>query len=228
MDEPLATPTVATISTTDVDPTPPSEPSAGVAAAVNPGAERLLGGSPPQPGSKSDPVRGIGTAGELDVWTGGYSMRNYLGRLVFAVLLSLAWCGLAVSAWGYEHAGRIVWAKVTGVVLLLIWLSTGIQMLRARLSYKYHLTTRRLFVSTGISHRERDQIELLRVQDVFTSQQSLLQRLVDVGTIRVVTSDKSMPNYALVGVDSPKATMDLIWNHVRAEQDQRNIRIERT
>ena len=35
-----------------------------------------------------------------------------------------------------------------------------------------------------------------------------------------------MPNYVLTGVADPKGVMDLVWHHARAEQDQRNVRVE--
>ena len=99
-------------------------------------------------------------------------------------------------------------------------------MIQARLGYKYRLTTRRLFIATGIMHRETDQLELLRVQDVYNRQVNLMERLLDVGSVVIVSDQKTLPNYVLLGVSDPKGVMDLIWHHARAEQDQRNVRVE--
>ena len=69
------------------------------------------------------------------------------------------------------EATLILWrGDVLGSGLIL-----GIyRMILARYSHYYRLTTRRLFVSTGFVHRRRDQMELLRVKDVFTRQLTLL------------------------------------------------------
>ncbi len=153
-------------------------------------------------------------------------MRNFLGRVVIYAVLSLAWGVLAVYAWGYDHTGLTIPAAIAGVVLLLLWAGLLVQMLRAHLGYKYRLTTRRLFVSTGILHRETDQLELLRVQDVYNRQPTLKDRMLNVGSVTIISDQKAMPNYVLLGVADPKGVMDLVWHHARAEQDQRNVRVE--
>lgn len=187
------------------------------------------GASPANPnpkGDATDPVGGVGIEGEIDVWESRYSMRNFLGRVVAWSLLSVAWGVLAIYAWGYDHDALVVPTVIAGVVVLLLWLSLGLRMAQAALSHKYRLTTRRLFVSTGFARRETDQLELLRVQDVFIPPQTLTQRLVNVGSVTVVSSEKNLPNYLILGVADPKAVMDLVWHHARAEQDQRNVRVE--
>jgi membrane protein YdbS with pleckstrin-like domain len=110
--------------------------------------------------------------------------------------------------------------------VLAMWFGLVILLMQARLGHHYRLTTRRLFVSTGVFQHERDQMELLRVQDVFTRQQTLADRLLGLGTVVVVPSDKRLPTLNILGVDDPKAIMDLVWHHARAEQDQRNVRVE--
>lgn len=237
------------VSTLDVGPTPTPPLDAQAAPAVRPGqpsgpqnAAPFGGGgqkgpNPTEPGASpanpnpqgdpSDPVSGVGAEGELEVWEGRYSMRNFLGRVIGQGVLSLVWLGLAIYAWGYDdHPGLRVPALIAGIVLGLLWLFLGLRMLRAFLGHKYRLTTRRLFVSTGIFHRETDQLELLRVQDVYNRQANLMERLLNVGSVVIVSDQKNLPNYTLLGVPDPKGVMDLIWHHARAEQDQRNVRVE--
>jgi len=177
-------------------------------------------------GDPTDPVNGVGIEGEVDVWESRYSMRNFLGRAISWGVLSAVWIVTAVYAWGYDHEWLKIPAAVVGVVLVFLWIGLGLRMSQTLLSHKYRLTTRRLFISTGFLHRETDQIELLRIQDVFIPPQTLMQRFVNVGSVNIVSSEKNLPNYLILGVSDPKAVMDLVWHHARAEQDQRNVRVE--
>jgi membrane protein YdbS with pleckstrin-like domain len=210
------------VSTTDVG---PQDQPYGSNRAPNQGSEPNK--ASPQ-GDPTDPTTGVGIEGELEVWEGRYSLRNFLGRVVALAILTAAWGVLAISAWGYHRAGLTIPATIAAIVLALLWLGLALRMVRAHFGYKYRLTTRRLFISTGIFHRETDQIELLRVQDVYFRQQNLMERLLNVGSVTVVSDEKTMPNYVLLGVLDPKGLMDLIWHHARAEQDQRNVRVEQT
>ncbi len=230
------------VSTVDAGPSPTPPLDAQGVPAVRPGQPAGPQGSPlsatrapnqgPQPndasrqGDPTDPTAGVGTEGELEVWEGHYSLRNFLGRVITLSVLSLLWPGLAIYAWGYDHAGLTIPAAIAGIVLLLLWAGLLMRMARAYFGHKYRLTTRRLFISTGIFSRETDQLELLRVQDVYFRQANLMERLLNVGSVVVVSDEKSMPDYILLGVSDPKGVMDLIWHHARAEQDQRNVRVE--
>ncbi len=174
----------------------------------------------------TDPIAGIGAEGEIDVWEARYSSRNFIGRFALRIIISIAWIVGAVYTWGYNHDGFAIPMVVAGIVVLILWLVLLGRVIQARFGHHYRLTTRRLFVSKGVFRHERDQMELLRVQDVLTRQQSLMERILGLGTVIVVPSDKRLPTLHVLGVDDPKGIMDLIWHHARAEQDQRNVRVE--
>ena len=92
------------------------------------------------------------------------------------------------------------------------------RIIKAGYGHYYRLTTRRLFVSTGLMHRRRDQMELLRVKDVFT-RQTLVERWLSLGTVVVVSNEKELPTFYLAGVNDPKRVMDLVWHCARAERE---------
>ena len=161
------------------------------------------------------------------VWEARYSMRNFLGRLITRTALSIAWVVLAFYTWsaGHSNLAPATWTALAIVVIL--WVVLAYQMLQARLSHYYRLTNRRLFVSTGIIHRRRDMMELLRVKDVFTHQQSLMERWLSLGTVVVVPGEKELPTFFVAGVADPKEVMDLIWHHARSERDLRSVKVDR-
>ncbi len=234
MADPKGTPTQATIEVTMLDvgaiptipATPVTPPTHGTmaqpaAAPVFPSAAQQTLGA-----SATDPVNGIGIEGEEAVWEAGYSIRNFIGRLALRAALGIVWIVMAIDVWAYNDYRFQLPVVLGGIVLLVLWVGVISRIIATKLGHKYRLTTRRLFISTGVLHRERDQMELLRVRDVFERQQSLFDRWFGVGTVTVVSSDKSLPTFHILGVEDPKRVMDLIWHHARAEQDQRSVKVE--
>src|SRR5262245_50518598 len=138
-------------------------------------------------GAHAPTASGPGIEGEEVVWEGRYSMRNFLGRIALRVLLSLAWAVLAVETWANGHGELSVVTIGLGIALLAYWAFLVTRMLQARYGHFYRLTNRRLFVSTGLMQRRRDQMELLRVKDVFT-RQTLPERWLSLGSVVVVST----------------------------------------
>ena len=57
---------------------------------------------------------------------------------------------------------------------------------------RYALSDDRLFLSVGFFNIKDDEVLLYRIRDITTSR-SLWQRLFGVGTVTVMSSDKTMP-----------------------------------
>ena len=219
-------------------PAPAAPPAAAAAGPVDPSsaaATALYGPEGPMPegteqaATTTERVEGFGVEGETVVWEGRYSLRNFLGRGIFFAVLAVAWIALAVWAWGATPADGTVsrgWiAILTGIALLIFGLTLLRRVILARYGHFYRLTNRRLFVSTGMFNRRRDQMELLRIKDVYT-RQSFTQRMLSLGSVVVVSSEPHFPMLYLTGVDDPKAVMDLVWHHARAERDGRSQKVE--
>jgi len=195
---------------------------------------------PPKPGATADQLKaaaavtgdetrneaaGKGIEGEEVVWEARYAMKNFLGRLVFRTLLTIGWMALAVYTWGYSDGSLALLTIIAGVALLALWAQIIYRIIQARFGHYYRLTTRRLFISTGLMRRRRDMMELLRVKDVFT-RQTLVERWLSLGTVVVVCSDRDLPTFYIAGVDDPKRVMDLIWHHARAEREGRSVIVD--
>lgn len=201
---------------------PASAPSAG----MNPAPETVVDrGDADIPNETRQQATGVGTDGETNVWEARYSMKNFLGRLTFWGIATAAWIALAIYVWPYNHDNLAILAIFAGIAVLGAWFILARRILLARFGHYYRLTNRRLFVSTGLFNRRRDQMELLRVQDVYT-RQSLFQRGLGVGTVVVVSSEPHFPILYLTGVDDPKYVMDLVWHHARAERDRRSVKVD--
>ena len=88
---------------------------------------------------------------------------------------------------------------------------------------RYALSDDRLFTSVGFLNIKDDEILLYRVRDIDTSR-SLWQRLFGVGTVVVVSSDKSMPNLVLKNIKDPVFVKELIHKQVEEIKIKRRVR----
>ena len=89
---------------------------------------------------------------------------------------------------------------------------------------RYSMSEDRLFTSVGFLNLKDDEVLLYRVRDIDTSR-SLWQRLFGVGTVTVVSSDKTMPNLVLKNVKDPIFVKELIHNQVEEMKLRRRVRV---
>lgn len=89
---------------------------------------------------------------------------------------------------------------------------------------RYALSEDRLFLSVGFLNIKDDEILLYRVRDIDT-QRSLWQRLFGVGTVTVVSSDKTMPNLVMKNVKDPVFVKELIHKQVEDMKIKRRVRL---
>lgn len=227
IDAPTAAPSPGTPTAEDLypDQSDRAVPPGGVAEATRQ--------TQPQPGQGQPypllrQTTRTGLQEEVPVWNGRYSLKNFIGRTIFRGVLTLGWIALAIYTWGanhgYEHLPRVAW--ILGGLLLLSWLFLAWRVILTRLSYFFELTTKRLFIATGVFHRRRDQVELLRIDDLYVKQPTLFHRIFDFGTVVVESSEEKLPISYLAGVDHPHDLMDLIWHHARTERDLHSVKVD--
>ena len=89
---------------------------------------------------------------------------------------------------------------------------------------RYALSEDRLFLSQGFLNIKDDEILLYRVRDIDTSR-NLWQRLFGVGTVVVMSSDKSMPSLVLRNIKNPVDVKELIHEQVEEMKIRRRVRV---
>ena len=87
----------------------------------------------------------------------------------------------------------------------------------------YSVSNDRLFRDTGIFNRKSEEVLLYRVRDISLSR-SLGQMLFGVGTITIISSDKSANKLEIVNVKSPKQVKELIHELVEEAKVRRGFR----
>lgn len=88
---------------------------------------------------------------------------------------------------------------------------------------RYRLSEDRLFFSKGFLSIQDDEILLYRVRDIDTKR-TLWQRIFGVGTVTVLSSDKTMPALALKNVKDPLMVKELIHQQVEETKIKRRMR----
>ena len=89
---------------------------------------------------------------------------------------------------------------------------------------RYALSEDRLFVSEGFLSIKDDEILLYRVRDIDTKR-TLWQRLFGVGTVTVMSSDKTMPTLELKNVKDPVFVKELLHKQVEEMKIKRRVRM---
>ena len=89
---------------------------------------------------------------------------------------------------------------------------------------RYALSEDRLFVSEGFLNIQDDEILLYRIRDIDT-QRNLWQRIFGVGTVTVVSSDKTMPTLVRKNVKDPGFVKELLHKQVEEMKIKRRVRL---
>ena len=89
---------------------------------------------------------------------------------------------------------------------------------------RYAMSEDRLFTSVGFLNIKDDEILLYRVRDIDTNR-TLWQRLFGVGTVTIMSSDKTMPTMVLKNIKDPVAVKEMIHEQVEDMKMKRRVRV---
>lgn len=155
---------------------------------------------------------------EETLWTGGYSPKAMTGWWIVLVAVTIA---LLAACFMFP---QLTFGITLGIIVIL-WLLVGGNYARMRLGYHYELTSQRFIHKTGLLTRRSDRIEVIDIDDV-SYQQGPVQRLLGVGSIDIISSDRSDPELTLVGIEKVSEVAGLIDDVRRTERRRRSLHIE--
>ena len=89
---------------------------------------------------------------------------------------------------------------------------------------RYRLSEDRLFQSVGFFTIRDEEILLYRIRDINTTR-TLWQRICGVGTVTVISSDKSMPTLVMKNVKNPLEVKEMLHSQVEEMKRQRRVRV---
>jgi uncharacterized membrane protein YdbT with pleckstrin-like domain len=163
---------------------------------------------------------GANSDAETPLWSGGFSWKAMLGYWLLAILATI--CAIVLAILG---AAIPCVPIAAGVIVLLIWLYVIGYFLYQRISLAYELTNQRLVHYYGILTRVTNRIEVIDIDDIKVTQ-SILERILGVGTIQILSTDVSDPKLVIRGIDEVKRVFALMDDARRDERRKRGMYIE--
>ena len=194
--------------------------SGGPATASGGGKDR-----DPQGGSDEGPGRGLRRGGkdapEEVLWEGNYSSKAMVTMWIIGAVISIA---LAIGAILWS-GGLGVWWWLPWAAIVIFWLLLFLRLWLVRLGVHYKLTTQRFIHEKGILRRSTNRIEVIDIDDV-SFEQGIIDRMLGVGRIQIISSDRSSPDLWLEGIDPVKDVANLIDGARRKERARRGLYVE--
>ena len=134
----------------------------------------------------------------------------HLKGIVAAVIVG-AIVGLVSALSHHRHHVRAGWVVAAVLVVLAITFLIG---LVRRLATTYTISSHRLTIRIGLLSKEQHETRLERVQNVSTTQ-SLLERMLGIGTVDFDTAGSAGFDFAFRGVTAPEAIVRTINEALR-------------
>jgi membrane protein YdbS with pleckstrin-like domain len=169
--------------------------------------------------SKAVELRHAADVPEQEQWRGGYSIKAMYGPMAICgvvTLVALIVMLIVPTAW-------VRYAIAAALVLMWAWIA--IQVLGRQWGIRYRLTNQRFFVERGLLRRVTDRIEVIDINDM-KYEQTLFERMFDVGSITISSTDHSLPQVTLEGIEHVQEVANLIDQARRAERNRRGLYIE--
>jgi uncharacterized membrane protein YdbT with pleckstrin-like domain len=102
-------------------------------------------------------------------------------------------------------------------IFIAVWVYLTVRFTR------YELSQERLKLTTGVFSRQTDNLELYRVSDIRISQ-SFWQRMVKIGNIDLISTDKTTPELPLHSIRNHHEIADTIRTCVERMRDKKKQR----
>jgi uncharacterized membrane protein YdbT with pleckstrin-like domain len=164
---------------------------------------------------------------ETVVWESVPSLRAMLADITSTLLGAVVLAVVAV--WLFDPAlslfagigreqTRLVAAnradiKLAVTVLVVLVVAFRVAKLGWRIavlrSHHYRVSNQRIVIETGVLSKRIDEVDMRAVEDI-EFRQKFLQRLLGIGEIAIVGSDKDLGRFRLLGVENPREVRELI------------------
>lgn len=138
--------------------------------------------------------------GEQIIFEGHPSWRSILGFYIKGLLVVAVVVAVVLLATDVEPAAG------AGAAALVIVLGVGYVK---RLFTTYAISNQRLYIRRGIVAREEQQTQISRVQNVNTDQ-SVLERLLQIGTVDFDTAAGGDYDFKFAGVADPREVVEAV------------------
>lgn len=133
------------------------------------------------------------------------------------------WTG-STSQW-MNFPSFVLWG-VLGLTVILLPISLGVILWRYLVvrNQVYELTSERLKLHSGVLNKKTSELELYRVTDTQFEQPFWL-RLMGLGHVVIISSDKTSPRIVVAAVPGAAALREQLREQVEARRTARRVRM---
>jgi len=142
-------------------------------------------------------------------------------------LLSTLSIFLGLAIFIYLSRTQIIpYGEYIGLIPVLYGMIKALKAYLRIISTRYNITTERIEIERGLISRRVDHIDMFRLKDV-EYRQSIINRLMGIGTVTILSMDSSTPFLEIHGIRSPRAIYDrLKIESIRADRSKRVLYTE--
>ncbi len=152
-------------------------------------------------------------AAEETLWRGSPSWHVLIGKvaLMIVAVIVIPVAAVLVSRVGSpEMSGNIITVGEWLTVLVMAWLIIAFIIAMMRLqSTLYTITSQRIMIEQGMLSKSLSEIDLRSLDDTQFFQ-SFINRLLGIGDVTLVSSDKALPVTTLRGIKDPRSVREII------------------
>ena len=162
---------------------------------------------------------------EEQLWKGTPSPKVLIGRVLglIVIVVAIPWA----AHWAASHTNaidqqtsivKIGW-YVTGIIFLIQLVRLIIALMRIR-STLYTITNQRILIENGILSKSLNEIDLRTIDDT-QFYQSFIARILGIGNVTLISTDKAEPVLVLHSIPDPRNLRETIRaNAYRMSQRQ--------
>ena len=156
---------------------------------------------------------------EIVYFEGRPVLRADQAKAVMFVLVGIALLALPVLAYVMPWPWWSWWMTIVSILLAILaivlpWLITR--------TTRYRITNYRIDFERGVLTKQIDTLELWHVDDI-SFEQGLVDRMMNVGSIRILSNDRTTPRLELNGLPNPRAIFDNLRQRVITVKRQRGV-----
>ena len=153
-------------------------------------------------------------ADEIVYFSGSPALRGSLGLFFVNGFVGIA---LVVGAWLLHTRGT--WIVPTAILVAILLVIFPVLLVR---SVRYRISNYRIDFERGVLSKDIDTLELWHVEDI-QLHQSLLDRVMRLGTITVISHDETTPRLPLQSLPDPRPIFETLKQRIITVKRQRGV-----
>jgi membrane protein YdbS with pleckstrin-like domain len=152
-------------------------------------------------------------------YEGPPSLRGELGTLIVAGLIAAVLVAIPIVVWIIKGRVLPIWAGLVMFAAAIVVVAVPILITRTT---RYRISNYRIDYERGVLSKQIDTLELWHVEDI-QFHQSLLERILGVGTIDIMSHDETTPKLLLQAIPNPRPLFESLKQRIIAVKRQRGV-----